>query len=264
MIKKTALYAASLLFIAGCAANNGFQTSQNFAPAQFQVTDVYVNMVDGLENSSRIRGLMRNAGKNTASVYNNTMRTVSAEYPLEIEVTNINYRAPNATASSGDRTYIRYTATLREEASGEVFRTLPVTYYHVAAEKLNTTEAKQNAEKNMIRLSIKNAFAKLYGMKEVPRTVQRHFNTKDIFTNANSVKSKPVIKPKKKAPVQVVASVVQQKPVVAVVPKSQPQPQPQSQSQPQNVPEPVIVEPGEAITETTSENGATVIKCVVC
>ena len=77
-----------------------------------------------------------------------------------------------------------------------------------------------------------------------------------------------MIKPKKKAPAPVVASVVQQKPVVAVVPKSQsqpqPQPQPQPQSQPQNVSEPVIVEPGEAITETTSENGATVIKCVVC
>lgn len=247
MIRKIALYTASLLFVAGCAANNGFQTTQTFAPAQFQVSDVYVNMVDGVENSNRVRGLMRNAGKNTANVYNDTMGSVSAEYPLEIEVTDINYRDPNASAASGDRTYIRYTATLREEASGEVFRSLPVTYYHVTAEKLNNAEAKQNAEKNMIRLSLKNAFARLYGMQEVPQSVQRHFATQDIFSQSSGNKAKPVIKPqKKKAPAPVVASVVPKQPVVEATP------------------EPVIVESGEAITETTTEGGATVIKCVVC
>lgn len=253
MIRKIALYTASLLFVAGCAANNGFQTTQTFTPAQFQVSDVYVNMADDLENSNRLRGLIRNAGKNTANVYNDAMGSVSAEYPLEIEVTDINYRDPNASAASGERTYIRYTATLREETSGEVFRSLPVTYYHVSAEKLNTSEAKQNAEKNMIRLSLKNAFARLYGMEEVPQSVQRHFATQDIFSQSYQSNTKPVIKPiKKPAPAPVVASVVSKKPVVAVAP------------QPQNAPEPVIVEPGEAVTETISENGATVIKCVVC
>ena len=247
MIRKIALYTASLLFVAGCAANNGFQTTQTFVPAQFQVSDVYVNMADGVENSNRLRGLMRNAGKNTASVYNDAMGSVSAEYPLEIEVTDVNYRDPNASAASGDRTYIRYTATLREEASGEVFRSLPVTYYHVTAEKLDNSQAKQNAEKNMIRLSLKNAFARLYGMQEVPQSVQRHFATQDIFSQSDQRKTKPEIKPQKKAaPAPVVASVVPTQPAV------------------QPTPEPVIAAPDEAITETTTQDGATVIKCVVC
>ena len=247
MIRKIALYTASLLFVAGCAANNGFQTTQTFAPAQFQVSDVYVNMADGVENSNRLRGLMRNAGKNTASVYNDAMGSVSAEYPLEIEVTDVNYRDPNASAASGDRTYIRYTATLREEASGEVFRSLPVTYYHVTAEKLDNSQAKQNAEKNMIRLSLKNAFARLYGMQEVPQSVQRHFATQDIFSQSDQRKTKPEIKPQKKpAPTPVVASVVPTQPAV------------------QPTLEPVIAAPDEAITETTTQDGATVIKCVVC
>ena len=247
MIRKIALYTASLLFVAGCAANNGFQTTQTFVPAQFQVSDVYVNMADGVENSNRLRGLMRNAGKNTASVYNDAMGSVSAEYPLEIEVTDVNYRDPNASAASGDRTYIRYTATLREEASGEVFRSLPVTYYHVTAEKLDNSQAKQNAEKNMIRLSLKNAFARLYGMQEVPQSVQRHFATQDIFSQSDQRKTKPEIKPQKKpAPTPVVASVVPTQPAV------------------QPTPEPVIAAPDEAITETTTQDGATVIKCVVC
>lgn len=246
MIRITALYAASLLFVAGCASNNGFKTDQSFAPAKFQVSDVYVNMVDDVENSQRVRGLFRNAGKNTASVYNNSMRSVSSEYPLEIEVTDINYRSPNASAASGDRTYIRYTATLREEASGEVFRSLPVTYYHISTGVLATDEAKQNAEKNMIRLSIKNAFARLYGMENIPKSVQTHFNTNDIFADRNSVSTKPLIKPAKKAPAPVVAAVAPTQPAAEVVS------------------EPVVVAPDEAITETVSEDGATVIKCVVC
>lgn len=247
MIRKIAFYTASLLFVAGCAANNGFQTTQSFAPAQFQVSEVYVNMVDGVENSSRVRSLMGNAGKNTAKVYNDVIGDTSQEYPLEIEVTDLNYRDPDASAASGDRTYIRYTATLREETSGEVFRSLPVTYYHVTAEKLNSSEAKQNAEKNMIRLSLKSAFARLYGMEDIPRSVQTHFSTRDIFTNADAVDTKPIIKPQKKqAPAPLVASVIPVQPAVKVEP------------------EPVIVSPDEAITETSNEGGATVIKCAVC
>lgn len=247
MILKIALYSASLLFVAGCAANSGFQTTQTFTPAQFQVNDVYVNMVDGVENSNRARGLMRNAGKNTARVYNDAIGSTTSQYPLEIEVMDINYRNPNASATSGERTYIKYTATLREEASGEVFRSLPVTYYHVSAEKLDNEQAKQNAEKNMIRLSIKNAFARLYGMKEVPQPVQRHFATQDIFSQSNGIQTKPVIKPQNKpAPAPVIASAVPTQPAV------------------KPAPEPVIAAPAEAITETTTVDGATVIKCAVC
>lgn len=246
MIRRTALYVASVLFVAGCASNNGFKTDQSFAPAKFQVSDVYVNMVDGVENSKRVGGLFKNAGKNTASVYNGTMSSVSAEYPMEIEVSEINYRSPTASAASGDRTYIRYTATLREEASGEVFRSLPVTYYHISTGTLATDEAKQNAEKNMIRISIKNAFARLYGMENIPKSVQTHFNTNDIFSDRNLVNTKPLIKPVKKAPAPVVAAVIAQQPAAVVAS------------------DPDIVAPNEAITETTSEDGATVIKCVVC
>lgn len=245
MIRNVAIFTTSLLFVAGCAANNGFKTTQNYAPANFKVADVYVNMTDGVDNSKRIRKLMKNAGLNTAKVYNSTMRSVKAEYPLEIEVTDINYRDPKSTAVSGDRTYIRYTATLREESSGAVYRSLPVTYYYVATGALNTNEAKQMAEKNMIRISIKNAFAKLYGMESIPRSVQTHFNTADIFANPNAVQ-KPAVKPAQKAPQQIALA---------------PTPQPVAATP---APE-VIVAPDEAIIEPTStDGGPTVLKCAVC
>ena len=243
MIRNTVLISSTLLFMASCASNNGFSTTQSFTPAKFEVSDVYVNMTDGIENSNRVRKFMKNAGLNTADKYNDTMISVRAAYPLEIEVNEINYRKPNASAASGDRTYIKYTATLREEASGEAFRTLPVTYYHVTTGALANDEAKRNAEKNMIRLSIKNVFAKLYGMENVPQDIQTHFNTNDIFADLD----KPIAKPAIRKP----AAPVIAKPVVA--------------AQVITTPEPVIVAPDEAIIESTStDGGPVVLKCVVC
>ena len=243
MIRNMVLISSALLFMASCAKNNGFSTTQVFAPAKFEVSDVYVNMTDGIENSNRVRKLMKNAGINTADKYNETMTSAHVAYPLEIEVNEINYGKPDASASSGDRTYIKYTATLREEASGEAFRTLPVTYYHVTADALTSDEAKSNAEKNMIRLSIKNVFAKLYGMENVPEDIQTHFYTNDIFAELDESATKPATK----KPV----ALLKAKPVVA--------------AQVTTTPEPVIVAPDEAIIESTStDGGPVVLKCVVC
>lgn len=245
MIRNIAIFSSALLFVASCASNQGYQTTQTFAPAQFNVDDVFVNVVDGVENSKRIRTLMKNAGKNTARVYNQTMRTANASYPLEIEVNSINYRNPNSNAVSGDRTYIKYTATLRVAETGETYRTLPVTYYHISTGSLDSDAAKQDAEKNMIRLSIKNAFAGLYGMKTVPQSVTTYFNTSDVFSTREQT-------PKLVAPV------------------SRPTPAP-AVSQPSVTPAPVasapevIIAPDEPITATTTtDDGLTVIECVVC
>lgn len=238
MIRNTAIFAASVLFLVGCATNKNFQTTQSFEPAKFQISDVYVNMQDGVENSKRIRELMKKAGTNTAEQYNDGIESTRAEYPLEIEVSEINYRKPNASIVSGDRTYIKYTATLRDEASGIAYRTLPVTYYHVVAGSLTSDDAKLNAEKNMIRLSIKNAFARLYGMENVPQNIETHFATNDIFADPNKTVAKPIIR----------------KPVTPVVSA------PVATS-----PEPVIVAPDEPVIESTStDGGPVVIKCVVC
>ncbi len=245
MIRNTVIFSAALFVMSSCASNNNFKTTQTFAPAKFQVADVYVNMAGGIENSNRVRKLMKNAGANTANVYNDTMQSARSIYPLEIEVTELNYRNPKASATSGDRTYIRYTATLREEASGAVYRALPVTYYHVSAGLLESSEAKQNAEKNMIRLSIKNAFARLYGLESVSQNVQTPFTTNDIFASPEAVSAKPVVTRAK----PIVAKPITPAPTAAPV---------------TTTPE-VIVAPDEAIIEsTTTEDGVTVLKCAVC
>jgi len=195
MIRNTIFFNALLLFVAGCATHNGFKTTQSFGPANFLVSDVYINMVDGLENSKRIRGLMINASNNTADIYNATVNSEVSEYPLEIEVTNINYQTSKSSVSNDDRTYIRYIATLREEETGEVYRELPVTYYHVGAGALGTPEDKEKAEKNMISISLKNTFARLYGKEEIPQTVEAHFSSQDIFADPNKILELPVASP---------------------------------------------------------------------
>ncbi len=187
MIRNTLISTVLFLAVTSCAKNKDITNTQTYTPAQFEVSDVYVNMADGIENSNRIRAFMKNAGINTANVYNYTMVSADTGYPLEIEVNEVSYRNPDALAASDKGTYIKFTATLREEASGEVFRSLPVTYYHAWTGTLTSSEAKQDAEKNMIEISIKNAFSKLYGMENIPQNIQTHFDVNDIFADPNTV-----------------------------------------------------------------------------
>lgn len=241
MILKTVAFTLPLIFFAACATKSNLQTTQSFESASFEVNDVFVNMSDGIENSSGTRYLMRSAAKNTAKLFNAEMHNFDASYPLEIEVTDVNFRMPNASIASGERTYIEYTATLREEATGEAYRALPVTYYYVAAGNLSTDAAKQNATKNMIRLSIKNTFAQLYGMQEVPQNIQTHFNTQNIFSDQGE--------PAKKAPKSIEVPVA-----------SLPTPTPTSAQAPE-----VIVSDASIVqTSTVSSSEPVVIKCVVC
>lgn len=194
MIRNSFIFFVTLFALASCATNNGFQTTQTYEPARFTVSDVYVNMTDGIENSGRIRTFMKFASVNTAEVYNDAMASTNALFPIEIEVSEINFRKAQGSASSGDRTYIKYTAILREEETGEVFRALPVTYYHVSIGAITTAEAKLLAEKNMIGISIKSAFARLYGMEEVPQTVETHLSTNDIFADPDAIVEEPVVR----------------------------------------------------------------------
>jgi len=245
MIRNFALSSLILLVIAGCASNRGFTTTESFSPARFNVDEVYVNVADGVENGNRIRALMKRAGENTAQVYNAATRDEAVSYPLELEVNAVNYRNPYAGISSGERTYIRYIATLRVAETGETYRSLPVTYYHVSERRLDTDEAKQNAERNMIRLSIKSAFARLYGMEEVPQSVQTYFTANDIFSDelATLELEPPAAAPRPRVTVSPVSP--------ATVPATR---------QPQ-----IIIAPEEPITATTTtEDGVTVIECVVC
>ena len=246
MIRNIPIFILALMIFTSCATSNNFQTTQSFAPAKFEINDVFVNMTDGIENSNRIKSLMRRASRNTAKIYNNSLGSTQTAYPLEIDVKAVNYRNPNTSASAENRTFIRYVAILREEASGEVFRELPVTYFHVTTSALNTDVAKQNAEKNMIRVSLKNAFARLYGMQTVPHSVQTHFSSHDIFSDGSVVKLKPVV------PAQPVVTPAP-KLVVAQTPAiSTPSPQ-------------VVIAPDQPIIETTTVDGEpTVIKCIVC
>ncbi len=226
MIRNSFIFFATLFALASCATNNGFQTTQTFEPASFKVSDVYVNMSDGVENSARIGKTMKYAGVNTAEIYNDAMASANAVFPLEIEVNEINFRKTQAVANSGDRTFLKYTAILLEEETGEVFRTLPVSYYHVSAGPITSAEAKKLAEKNMISNSIRSAFARLYGMEEVPQTVQTHFSTNDIFADPDAIIEEPVIK---------------------------------------RVPPAKIVKPSIPVAEPVSTDGEPlVIKCVVC
>jgi len=245
MIRNIAVFSLMVLVIAGCASNKGFTTTQSFSPARFNVDEVYVNIANGVENADRIRTLMTQAGENTAQVYNHTMPRAAIGYPLEFEVNEINYSSREAGIAASDRTFIRYVATLRVAETGETYRSLPVTYYHVAGNKVDTDEAKQNAERNMISLSIKSAFARLYGMEQVPQTIQTYFTTNDIFADepATLEPDMPLNAPQSRVPV------------------STPSPEPQSvEQQPE-----IILAPDEPITATTTtEDGVTVIECVVC
>jgi hypothetical protein len=244
MIRTVLITTALLVSVASCANKSEIDSGKSFAPASFNISDVFVNMVDGIESSQSVRSLMRNASRNTAKLYNKGMSSSGGTYPLEIEVTDLNYRDPGSSAASGDRTYIKYTMTLREQASGLVFRDLPVTYYHVSAGALHNDEAKRNAAKNMIRLSLKGAFARIYGMPGVPSHVRSHFNTRDIFTNEpNSIKKpKPKVGPK---PVE--------------TPVAQAQPQVKASASRVN-----SAQQAQVIQASSTGDDALVIKCVVC
>ncbi len=249
MIRNISIFAVALTLVASCASKSSLDTGKSFAPANFVISDVFVNMSDGIENSRQIRSLMRNASRNTVKLYNKNMASANENYPLEIEVREVNYRDPKATASSGDRTYIKYTMTLREEASGEVFRSLPVTYFHVSTGALTTAQAKQNADKNMIRLSMKNSFARLYGMKNVPQNVQSFFNTKDVFAKDLKTPARPT---QRSAPKPVKKEVPLVETPVASAPSPQPAPK-------------VVNVPEAPVIQASSNNGEPdVIKCVVC
>ena len=254
MIRTVLIFSIAIFLVASCATDKNFKTEQSFTPAEFIISDVFVNITDGVENGQRIRKLMRNAGKNTSQLFNQGISKDSTSYPLEIEVTEINYRNPSSSAASGDRTYIRYSATLRDEESGLVFRNLPITYYHVSASKVLTDEAKQNAEKNMIRNSIKTAFTRLYGMQAVPNNVQTYFNTKDVFSG------------KELSTKKIVPASVEPKPIAPTVQTPAPA-QPQVvEIKPVAEPEPIVISaPQVTVVDSASATGEPkVITCVVC
>ena len=226
MIRNPFLVLMMSFALVSCATKAGFQTTQTYEAASFQVSDVYVNMINGIENSERVRRSMLIAGVNTADIYNEAMASGNSNYPLEIEVNEVNFRKPKAPVNAEEQTFIKYTAILREAETGEVFRTMPVTYYHASTSAITTPEAKRLAENDMIRISMKNAFARLYGLEEVPHTVQTYFSTNDILADPDAIADEPVAR--------------------------------SVQSSPTPVADPVIVE------SDTSGDEPLVIKCVVC
>ena len=210
MIRNPFLVLMMSFALVSCATKTGFQTTQTYEVASFQVSDVYVNMIDGIENSDRVRKSMMIAGVRTADIYNEAMASGNAFYPLEIEVNEVNFRKPKAPVNAEEQTFIKYTAILREAETGEVYRTMPVTYFHASTSAITTPEAKRLAENDMIRISIKNAFARLYGLEEVPHAVQTYFSTNDILADPEVIVEEPVASPVQSAPAPVADPVIVQ------------------------------------------------------
>ncbi len=156
MIRSLFLLFACLVILAACASGRSVKSTKTYSPAEFQISDVRINVPAGTSSRGEVRRLMRNAATNLALAHNDNASAVAPEYVMEVAVNQ--YKATPVSQAT-----LRYDLILRQPNDGRVYRSLPVTVGNDGS----TGSRYGSTARGLIRDSMPEAFKQLYGHSRI-------------------------------------------------------------------------------------------------
>ncbi|MGI9351932.1 MAG: hypothetical protein ACR2O3_10250 [Rhizobiaceae bacterium] len=166
-----------LLLVTACATGKAVKTTTVYAPSEFQITDINVDVPVEISNRAELRRLMTYASTNLALQYNEIASLVSPEYVMEISLQS--YKP-----SPRSEAVMRYRVILRNPDDGIEYRALPVAYG-----ALDGGITEQNTEKRLIGGSLPEAFYRLYGLSDTPPVIEANLSEEGLFADPASQES---------------------------------------------------------------------------
>ncbi len=233
MIRKTAFALLIGAALSACASGKVEKQQVVFAPAQFILTDITVDVEASPRPDRSFIRLTRSAAENLRQAYNKEMRDSVGSYTLELSLQNLTIAKDQGTFDPITNNSISMIATVRHPESGIAMRQYPVKYQLVRENKNETKE------EQLLRGALPAAFNGVYGMPATPVSIQPVIKSNQIFDglDAEPVAIEPVVQP-----------------------VSQPAPQPVET--PNAAPQ---AEPAPDVSTTTTNSGEpTVIGCAIC
>ena len=171
MIRRFILAVFCLFIVSACATGKAVKTSTIYSPAEFQITDINVDVPSDIENRGELRRLMTYASTNLALAYNEAVSISAPEYVMEVSMQSFR-RSPRSKAA------MRYRVILRNPDDGTEYRALPVAYGNVGNQSVE-----QSPEEGLIGGSLPEAFYRLYGLSETPPVVEASVAEEGLFAD---------------------------------------------------------------------------------
>ncbi|MEM7216550.1 MAG: hypothetical protein AAF423_13505 [Pseudomonadota bacterium] len=148
-----------MFILAACASGKAVKSSTTFSAAEFEITNVRVNVPDGTADRSELRSLMLLAADNLSKAYGESMPLWAPKYTMVVSVQS--YRALPSTEAE-----LRYRVAIRDPNSGNQFRAVPVALKNSSSRIPNDRLAE-----GLIQKSLPEAFYRLYGLSRTPGSV---------------------------------------------------------------------------------------------
>ena len=183
MIRKSTVLIIVAAVLSACASGKVNKRQQGFAPANFVITDVTVDIeADPRPNSSFVQ-LTRSAAENLRQAYNREITSTSNSYTVEFSVQDVKVTQQGGLFEPITSNSVSLIATLRHPDNGIALREMPVTYQLVQESETETKE------EQLLRGALPRAFNGLYGIESTPQAVQSVVNSNQIFDGLNPAPS---------------------------------------------------------------------------
>ncbi|MEM9277118.1 MAG: hypothetical protein AAGA76_00940 [Pseudomonadota bacterium] len=177
MIRGFFITFACLFVLVACATGKAVKFAKVYAPAEFQITDISVDVPADTINQLELRELFRNSATNLALAYNDAMPLVAPAYVMEVSVQS--YKAQPASEAG-----LRYRVIVRNQVDGTEFRALPAAFSNAGGE---IPQARM--EEGLIGQSLPEVFYRLYGLSDTPASVKAEVSGETLFTNPSENES---------------------------------------------------------------------------
>ncbi|MDJ0613577.1 MAG: hypothetical protein QNJ29_07845 [Rhizobiaceae bacterium] len=199
--------------VSACASGK-VETGQTvYAPAQFIITDVTVDVEAQPRPDRSFVRLTRSAAENLRQAYNKEMVRSVGSYTLEFSVQELAVSDANSSLAPITNNSVSLIATVRHPESGIAMRQFPVKYQLVREIKDETRE------EQLLRGALPAAFNGVYGMVATPQSIQPIVKSNQIFdgldaepvsvASAPRPVSPPPVPVKQNEPVQDVSTTAQ-------------------------------------------------------